>query len=194
MAAATPAVIMESAVDVVRPAAEAKSIALDVRRESAGDAYWCDPQRLQQVLWNLLSNAVKFTPAGGECPDAAETAGGIVFTVADTGIGIPKSFLPHVFERFRQADSSSTRAYGGLGLGLAITRHLVELHGGTIHAESDGPGQGARFILELPGPPGTASQQPMARGSRRHPSTAGPFLPSTASASSWWTTTPVPVR
>ena len=151
MAAATPAVIMDSVLNVVRPAAEAKSITLEVRRESAGDAYWCDAQRLQQVLWNLLSNAVKFTQAGGRVSlTQRDTAGGIVFTVADNGIGIPKNFLPHVFERFKQADSSSTRAYGGLGLGLAITRHLVELHGGTIRAESDGPGQGARFILELP--------------------------------------------
>ena len=151
MAAATPAAIIDSAVNVVRPAAEAKSIALDVRRESAGDAYWCDAQRLQQVLWNLLSNAVKFTPAGGRVSLTQQNAaGGIVFTVADNGIGIPRNFLPHIFERFRQADSSSTRAYGGLGLGLAITRHLVELHGGTIHAESDGPGQGARFVVQLP--------------------------------------------
>jgi signal transduction histidine kinase/CheY-like chemotaxis protein len=162
MAAATPAAIMESAVNVVRPAAEAKSIALEVRRESAGDAYWCDAQRLQQVLWNLLSNAVKFTPVGGRVSlTQRDTVGGIVFTVADTGIGIPKHFLPHVFERFKQADSSSTRAYGGLGLGLAITRHLVELHGGTIHAESDGPGQGARFILELPVRPVPPSHQPV---------------------------------
>jgi CheY-like chemotaxis protein len=119
--------------------------------ESSGNAYLCDAQRLQQVLWNLLSNAVKFTPAGGRVVlTHRDTDSGIVFTVEDSGIGIPKSFLPHVFERFKQEDSSSTRKYGGLGLGLAITRHLVELHGGTIHAESEGPGTGARFVLELP--------------------------------------------
>jgi signal transduction histidine kinase/ActR/RegA family two-component response regulator len=151
MSASSPALIVESAVDVVRPAAEAKGIALDVRMESPSEAYWCDPQRLQQVLWNLLSNAVKFTPAGGRVSlTQRNTPGGIEFTVVDTGIGIPKGFLAHVFDPFEQADSSSTREYGGLGLGLAITRHLVELHGGTIHAESDGPGHGARFIVELP--------------------------------------------
>jgi CheY-like chemotaxis protein/nitrogen-specific signal transduction histidine kinase len=151
MTASTPALIIESAMDVVRPAAEAKGITVDVRRESANDAYWCDPQRLQQVLWNLLSNAVKFTPAGGRVTlTQSNTADGIAFVVADTGIGIPLSFLPHVFDAFKQADSSSTREYGGLGLGLAITRQLVELHGGTIRAESGGPGQGARFIVELP--------------------------------------------
>jgi signal transduction histidine kinase/ActR/RegA family two-component response regulator/putative methionine-R-sulfoxide reductase with GAF domain len=151
MTAATPTLIVESAVDVVRPAAEAKRIALDVRMDSASEAYWCDPQRLQQVLWNLLSNAVKFTPAGGRVSlTQRNTATGIAFTVADTGIGIPKGFLAHVFDAFKQADSSSTREYGGLGLGLAITRQIVELHGGTIHAESDGPGRGAQFIVELP--------------------------------------------
>ena len=151
MSASTPALIIESAVDVVRPAAEAKGIALDVRMESPAEAYWCDPQRLQQVLWNLLSNAVKFTPAGGRVSlTQRNTPGGTEFTVVDTGIGIPKNFLAHVFDPFEQADSSSTREYGGLGLGLAITRHLVQLHGGTIHAESDGPGRGARFIVELP--------------------------------------------
>ena len=151
MTAAAPALIVESAIDIVRPAAEAKRIALDVRMDAAGGAYWCDPQRVQQVLWNLLSNAVKFTPAGGRVSlTYRNTAGGIQFTVADTGIGIPKSFLASVFDPFEQADSSSTREYGGLGLGLAITRYLVELHGGTIHAESDGPGHGATFIVELP--------------------------------------------
>jgi CheY-like chemotaxis protein len=94
---------------------------------------------------------VKFTPAGGRVSlTQRPTASGTEFTVVDTGIGIPKHFLSHVFDPFEQADSSSTREYGGLGLGLAITRHLVELHGGTIHAESDGPGQGARFVVELP--------------------------------------------
>jgi signal transduction histidine kinase/ActR/RegA family two-component response regulator len=161
MSASTPALIIESAIDVVRPAAEAKGIALDVRMESPNEAYWCDPQRLQQVLWNLLSNAVKFTPAGGRVSMTQRaTARGTEFTVVDTGIGIPKSFLAHVFDPFEQADSSSTREYGGLGLGLAITRHLVELHGGTIHAESDGPGQGARFVVELPVRRAPARQDP----------------------------------
>ncbi len=162
MSASTPALIIESAVDVVRPAAEAKGIALDVRMDSPAEAYWCDPQRLQQVLWNLLSNAVKFTPAGGRVSlTQRSTAAGTEFTVTDTGIGIPKSFLAHVFDPFEQADSSSTREYGGLGLGLAITRHLVELHGGTIHAESDGPGQGARFVVELPVRRALARQDPL---------------------------------
>jgi CheY-like chemotaxis protein/anti-sigma regulatory factor (Ser/Thr protein kinase) len=110
-----------------------------------------DPQRLQQVVWNLLSNAVKFTPRGGRVRVAMNRSGAHVrIAVTDTGEGIDPAFLPHVFEQFRQADSSSTRRHGGLGLGLAIVRELVTQHGGTVHAESGGTGQGSMFTVELP--------------------------------------------
>jgi CheY-like chemotaxis protein len=107
--------------------------------------------RLQQIVWNLLSNAVKFTPEGGSVGIRLERIGShIKLSVSDTGKGISLDFLPHVFDRFRQADSTTTRNYGGLGLGLAIVRHLVELHGGTVGAESDGEGQGATFSTTFP--------------------------------------------
>ena len=110
-----------------------------------------DPRRLQQVVWNLLSNAVRFTPGGGQVTVTCRARGDeVVLRVADTGCGIRPEFLPHVFERFRQADSSTTRAHGGLGLGLAIVRDLVELHGGTVRAESAGEGHGATFTVRLP--------------------------------------------
>ncbi|HET6983615.1 MAG TPA: ATP-binding protein, partial [Myxococcaceae bacterium] len=110
-----------------------------------------DPERLHQILWNLLSNAVKFTPRGGRVTISMEVRDrSATLTVSDTGQGIPADFLPHVFERFRQADATATRAHGGLGLGLAIVRHLVELHGGTVSAASPGEGRGATFTLRLP--------------------------------------------
>jgi CheY-like chemotaxis protein len=110
-----------------------------------------DPARLQQVTWNLLSNAIKFTPHGGRVLVRLFREGGHAgLSVRDDGVGIDPEFLPHVFERFRQADSSRTRAFGGLGLGLAIVRHLVEAHGGTIEAQSEGTGKGATFTVHLP--------------------------------------------
>jgi CheY-like chemotaxis protein/anti-sigma regulatory factor (Ser/Thr protein kinase) len=110
-----------------------------------------DPARLQQIIWNLLSNAIKFTPKGGRVRVKLERVNSHVeITVTDNGQGISPDILPHIFERFRQADSSMTRAHGGLGLGLAIVRHLVEMHGGTVRAESSGEGQGAAFIINLP--------------------------------------------
>ena len=110
-----------------------------------------DPDRLQQIVWNLVSNAIKFTPKGGRVSvRLAHVDSHLEFKVSDTGIGISEHFLPHVFERFRQADSSTTRAHGGLGLGLAIVRHLVELHGGSVLAESEGTGQGAVFTVKIP--------------------------------------------
>jgi CheY-like chemotaxis protein/anti-sigma regulatory factor (Ser/Thr protein kinase) len=110
-----------------------------------------DPDRLQQVAWNLISNAIKFTPRGGRViVSLAHVASNVEVTVSDTGLGIAPEFLPHVFDRFRQADATTTRAYGGLGLGLAIVRQLVELHGGTVRVDSAGEGQGSTFTVSLP--------------------------------------------
>jgi CheY-like chemotaxis protein len=146
--------LIADALDAVRPAAEAKRIAIEsgIDSQSANDEVRGDPERLRQVAWNLLSNAIKFTPEGGRVDVSLSRPddGHVQLRVCDTGKGIDPRFLPHVFERFRQADSSSTRAHGGLGLGLAIVRHLVELHGGTVHAESAGVDMGATFTVRLP--------------------------------------------
>jgi signal transduction histidine kinase/ActR/RegA family two-component response regulator len=143
--------VTEAAIGVVRPAADAKSIQLTYRHPQSVRTISGDFARLQQVIWNLLSNAVKFTPEGGRIEvrlDYGDTHAQL--TVADTGKGISKDFLPHVFDRFRQADSSTTRGFGGLGLGLAIVRHLVELHGGTVNAKSQGVNLGATFMTSFP--------------------------------------------
>jgi PAS domain S-box-containing protein len=142
--------VVESAVDVITPAANAKDIRLqtilDSRSFVSGDV-----SRLQQVLWNLLSNAIKFTPKGGRVQIRVQRVNSSVeISVSDTGKGISAEFLPYVFERFKQSDNSGGRRYGGLGLGMAITRHIVELHGGTIRAESPGEGLGATFTVLLP--------------------------------------------
>ena len=143
--------VIEAGLEAVRPSADAKDIQIDVDLEPRGARVLGDPDRLQQVVWNLASNAVKFTPRGGRIEvKLRQTDSHVVLAVHDTGKGIPADFLPHVFERFRQADSTSTRKYGGLGLGLAIVRHLVELHGGTVQAESAGTDQGATFTVRLP--------------------------------------------
>src|SRR5262245_1638732 len=145
-----PAVI-ETAVRTMRPTADAKGVRLDRVVDPRTPAVSGDPERLQQILWNLLSNAVKFTNRGGHVQVRLERVRSHVeITVGDTGIGMPADFLPHVFERFRQADAGISRAHGGLGLGLAITRHLVELHGGRISVASEGPGRGSTFRIELP--------------------------------------------
>jgi len=141
--------IVESAMDSIRPAAEARGVELLTSVQPCTLAG--DPERLHQVLWNLLSNAVKFTPRGGRVSVSMEVREPTAtVTVSDTGQGIRPDFLPHVFERFRQADASVTRVHGGLGLGLAIVRHLVELHGGTVSVTSPGEGQGATFTVRLP--------------------------------------------
>ena len=141
--------IVEAALESVRPAAETRSVQLQAALQPCTVSG--DPQRLHQVLWNLLSNALKFTPAGGRVSVTLERREPwAVLTMTDTGQGIRPDFLPHVFERFRQADATVTRAHGGLGLGLAIVRHLVELHGGTVRASSPGEGRGATFTIELP--------------------------------------------
>lgn len=143
--------VIIAAVDTARPAAKSKEIVLDLQLDSPVGLIYGDPDRLQQVAWNLISNAIKFTPKGGRVSvrlDHVESH--VEFTVSDTGNGIESEFLPHVFDRFRQADSTSTRSYGGLGLGLAIVRQLVELHGGSVLVESAGIGQGATFTVSLP--------------------------------------------
>ena len=143
--------VIDTAVNVVRPTAEAKNIQIVVQLEPKPMVVTGDSNRLQQVVWNLLSNAIKFTPAGGRvCLSMAEVGSQIEIRVTDTGQGISRDFLPFVFDRFRQADSTTTREHGGLGLGLAIARHLVEIHGGTIKAESAGDGKGATFSVRLP--------------------------------------------
>jgi signal transduction histidine kinase len=143
--------MVHDAVAIVQPAADAKTIRLDVVIDPETGIVTVDPDRLQQVVWNLLSNAIKFTPAGGRVVVSLQrSADRIEIAVRDSGQGISADFLPHVFERFRQSDSGSQRRHGGLGLGLAIARHLVELHGGTVTAESAGEGRGATFRVELP--------------------------------------------
>jgi signal transduction histidine kinase len=143
--------VIEAAVDAVRPAADAKRIRIDVNVAAASDQISGDPDRLQQVVWNLLANAVKFTPQGGRIEVALDRVEGQAqVRVTDSGQGIDPKFLPYVFDRFRQADSSSTRSHGGLGIGLTIVRHIVELHGGTARAESRGEGTGASFLVNLP--------------------------------------------
>ena len=143
--------LVNAALDAVRPAAEAKGITLTLALEPAAARIIGDPERLQQVVWNLANNAVKFTPKGGAVEIALVRSGASVdLSVSDTGQGIEADFLPFVFDRFRQAEGSTTRRHGGLGLGLALVRHLVEAHGGTVRAESEGPGRGARFVVRLP--------------------------------------------
>ena len=146
-----PASFIEAAIEAVLPAAEAKGIVLEKSLPPDAAAISGDPARLQQVVWNLLSNAIKFTPPGGRVRVRLGSAGSHVeIFVSDTGDGIKPEFLPYVFDRFRQEDGTTSRRYGGLGLGLAIVRHLVELHGGTVRAESAGEGRGATFAVRLP--------------------------------------------
>jgi signal transduction histidine kinase len=143
--------LARTAVDSIRPTAEARGVIVD--RDFAVPAMPTvgDPDRLQQVVWNLLSNAVKFTPAGGRVTLALRRSGGVdEISVSDTGVGIDPAFLPNVFDTFRQADASATRTHGGLGLGLSIVRHLVEVHGGSVAAASEGHDRGATFTVRLP--------------------------------------------
>ncbi|HZT58318.1 MAG TPA: PAS domain S-box protein [Pyrinomonadaceae bacterium] len=146
-----PGSFIDSAIEAVRPAAEAKGIRIQKALDAGVAAVSGDPVRLQQVVWNLLSNAIKFTPRGVVVEVRLSRAESHVeIAVSDDGVGIGPEFLPHVFDRFRQADMSTTRHHGGLGLGLSIVRHLVELHGGTVEAESEGEGRGATFVVRLP--------------------------------------------
>ena len=152
--------LVGGAVETIRPAADARSVSIFVKIDSDVTEVAADPGRLRQVLWNLLSNAVKFTPAGGSIRlTMSRGAADVEITVSDTGNGISPEFLPHVFEAFRQGDSSSTRTVGGLGLGLAIVRYIVEAHGGGVSARSDGPGRGSTFVIRLPAGHAPATDQ-----------------------------------
>jgi PAS domain S-box-containing protein len=143
--------VARAAVASVRHLAEGKGIHLDLHLDPRSGSVWGDPNRLQQCFWNLLSNAIKFTPKGGHVvARMVRTNGNVEFTVVDNGQGIDLGFLPHIFERFRQADSSSTRYHGGLGLGLSIVKSLIELQGGWVRANSEGPGRGATFLIGMP--------------------------------------------
>jgi PAS domain S-box-containing protein len=162
-----PTSFIDAAVEAVRPAADAKGVHVQKVMDTGAVAIPGDPVRLQQVVWNLLSNAIKFTPRGGRVQIRSERVNShLEIVVSDTGQGIAPDFLPHVFDRFRQADQKTSRQHGGMGLGLAIVRHLVELHGGSVRAASDGVGQGATFTVMLPITP---VYQVDASGSRVHP-------------------------
>ncbi len=153
-----PCEIVDAAVEASRLAAEAKGVRLETRLDRDIGPIVGDADRLIQVVSNLVTNAIKFTPKGGRADVALHREGDeIEISVTDTGVGIGREFLPYVFDRFRQADGATTRAHGGLGLGLAIVKHLVELHGGTIRAESEGDGLGARFVVRIPSAPPTAA-------------------------------------
>jgi PAS domain S-box-containing protein len=166
-----PHSFISAAIDTVRPASEAKHIRLETMLDLVAGPISGDPGRLQQVIWNLLSNAIKFTPRGGKVQVSLKRVDShLEIAVADTGQGIKSDFLPFVFDRFRQADSSMSRKAGGLGLGLAIAKQLVELHGGTVRVESSGEGQGAIFIVNLPL---SVLRSRMDEGERLHPQTPG---------------------
>jgi signal transduction histidine kinase/CheY-like chemotaxis protein len=159
--------VAELALETIRPIAAAKGVRLQSVLDSGAGTVLGDAARLQQIIWNLLSNAVKFTPRGGEVKVNIHRADSCVeIAVEDNGQGIPKDFLPQVFDRFRQADASIARTQGGLGLGLAIVRHLVELHSGTIEAFSAGPGLGSTFVVRIPfAPAGRRGEVPSSRES-----------------------------
>src|SRR5690349_8404902 len=164
---ADPNTFIDAAVEAVRPAADARGVRVQKVMDTGPIAIPGDPVRLQQVVWNLLSNAIKFTPRGGRVQIQSQRVNShLEIVVSDTGQGISPDFLPHVFDRFRQADQKTSRQHGGMGLGLAIVRHLVELHGGTVSAHSEGEGKGATFTVMLPISP---VYQVDTTGSRVHP-------------------------
>jgi len=164
---ADPNSFIDAAVEAVKPAADAKGVRMQKVVDTGPISIPGDPVRLQQVVWNLLSNAIKFTPRGGRVQIRSERVNShLEIVVSDTGQGISPDFLPHVFDRFRQADQKTSRQHGGMGLGLAIVRHLVEMHGGSVRANSEGDGKGATFTVMLPITP---VYQVDASGSRVHP-------------------------
>jgi PAS domain S-box-containing protein len=161
--------VITAAVETVCPAADAKGIRVETHLDPQADQIWGDANRLQQVIWNLLTNAVKFTPGGGVVEvSVARVDSQVELSVKDSGVGIHPGFLPFVFDSFRQADASTTRLYGGLGLGLSIVKHLVELHGGSVRATSAGEGHGATFVVCLPRPAPDAELE----GAHEHSRTA----------------------
>jgi signal transduction histidine kinase/ActR/RegA family two-component response regulator len=175
-----PSLAIEGAIEGVRLAAAAKEITISTALDNDAGTIIADPRRLQQIVWNLLSNAVKFTPRGGQAEISMRRHGShLEISVRDTGIGIHSEFLPQLFAGFRQVDMSTTRRFGGLGLGLMIVRHLVELHGGVVRAESNGEGKGSTFIVFLPI---STTAAPLSRGNGigehpvRHPSRISPGL------------------
>jgi signal transduction histidine kinase/ActR/RegA family two-component response regulator len=162
-----PNSFIDAAVEAVKPAADAKGVRVQKVVDTGAISIPGDPVRLQQVVWNLLANAIKFTPRGGRVQIRSERVNShLEIVVSDTGQGISPDFLPHVFDRFRQADQKTSRQHGGMGLGLAIVRHLVEMHGGSVRASSDGEGKGATFTVMLPIAP---IYQVDSSGSRVHP-------------------------
>jgi CheY-like chemotaxis protein/anti-sigma regulatory factor (Ser/Thr protein kinase) len=170
--------IIHTAVDSIMPAAKAKAIRLQVIIDPSAGFVVGDPDRLQQVIWNLLSNAVKFTPAGGRVQIQLEQSESLVeVTVSDSGVGVAPEFLPRIFERFSQEDSSSTRTYGGLGMGLSIVKYIAELHGGTVSAFSEGTGKGTAFTVALPMAQESATMhqaQPSGTGKQRESMPSAP--------------------
>jgi PAS domain S-box-containing protein len=163
--------VIEAAIDAMRPAAEAKGIRIETILDPRAGPISGDPNRLQQVIWNLISNAVKFTDKGGRVQvQLTRVSSHVEIVVSDTGQGIDAEFMPYVFDRFRQADATSTRRHGGLGLGLAIVRHLVEMHGGSVNASSDGESKGATFTVKLPLIVARVEQRDLERA---HPAPAG---------------------
>jgi PAS domain S-box-containing protein len=170
--------VIEAALDAVRPAADAREIRVQTVLDPRAGPVTGDPDRLQQVVWNLLMNAVKFTPKGGRVQVHLQRVNSHVeIVVRDTGVGMSADVLPFVFDRFRQGDSSSTRMHAGLGLGLALVKHFVELHGGSVTAQSPGEGLGATFVVSLPLTIAAAAAGP---GPREHPTAASPDLPAVA--------------
>ena len=166
--------VAQAAMDAIRSATEAKQIKLELVREGGAAIVLGDSDRLQQVVWNLLSNAVKFTPREGRVTVWIGRVGtNLHIRVSDTGSGISAEFLPHVFERFRQQEGTRSRTQGGLGLGLSISKQLVELHGGTVEADSAGPGRGATLTVTLPIPP--LLLEPRSAGDARGVPGADPF-------------------
>ena len=166
--------LITGVIDSFRPTAEARGLRLNVSIDTPGTTIKADANRMQQIVWNLVSNAIKFTPPGGQVDVHIERAGERVrLIVRDTGIGIRPEFLPHVFERFRQADSSTTRSYTGVGLGLAIVRELVQLHGGSITAASEGENRGSTFTLELPTTTGPTQPAALVAGGAVRPTLNG---------------------
>jgi signal transduction histidine kinase len=143
--------VTAAVLQALRPTAETKGVHLSVMPQAVVPELWADPRRLQQILWNLVHNAVKFTAKAGHVQvEVASAEEFVEIVVRDSGQGISADFLPHVFDRFRQGDQSTTKGTSGLGLGLSIAKHLAELHGGSIAAASDGVGQGATFVVQLP--------------------------------------------